>query len=88
MHKFAKLFDVGERQIVVYIEYADDADGDEDQWTLHQITSADFGMLDLALTGPEAAMRKILDAYDQSAAENFFRMPIVTRALEMESEAA
>jgi hypothetical protein len=88
MHKFAKLFDVGERQIIVYIECADDADGDEDKYTLHQITSASFGMMDVAFSGPEAAMRKILEAYDQSAADNFFRMPIITRAIDMESEAA
>lgn len=88
MEKFAKLFDVEDRQLIVYVEYDDEADGDQDRYTLHQITDLGFGMLDLKFGGPEAQMRRVLDDYDQAAAARFFDIDIVKQAIGIGEEAA
>ncbi len=86
MEKFAKLFDVEDRQLIVYIEYSEDADGDEDKYTLHQITDLGFGMMDLSLGGPQAAMRRVFAEYEQATAENFFKIDIVKQAMGLKAE--
>ena len=87
MRKFAKLFDVGDRQLIVYVEA--DVDHEEDGKSIvHQITDLGGAGLDLTIGGPDAAMRKVFDMYDQTAAENFFKIDIVAKAVEEFSEAA
>lgn len=81
MRRFAKVFDVGEQQLLVHIGDVDDDDDRDGYVKLHQITDIGAAMLDVALTGPEEAMRKVLDAYDQTVAENFFKIDIVAKAV-------
>lgn len=86
MQKFAKLFDVGERQLIVYFEYAND--DDEDKYLVHQISALGFAMIDITFSGPEVAMRKVFDMYEQATAENFFNMDIIKKAMDLDDEKA
>lgn len=81
MRKFAKLFDVGDRQLIVYVEV--DTDHEEDgKSVVHQITDLGRASIDMTIGGPDAAMWKLFEMYDQTAAENFFKIDIVAKAME------
>ncbi len=84
VERFAKVFDVGPRQVLAYIEF--DNEQDDDLFILHQIFPAPGMMVDVAIRGPEHVMQKLFGMYDQQAAENLMGTEIVKKALAITSE--
>jgi len=76
MSDFAKLFRVGQYQLLVFIE--DDQEKD-DHSILHQMVDLDGARMDLAMKGPTSAMEKLFDLYDNLAGQNFFTLEFVKK---------
>lgn len=72
---FAKTFDLGEYQLLVFIDrYEEDDAGNIE---IHQIIDIGQALLTIKIGGPEAVMQKAFDAYGQEQAENFLALPMV-----------
>jgi hypothetical protein len=74
---FAKLFRVGEKQYLAFIE----PDDEDETLILHQMTDAKDLVIDLKLRGSEQTIQAVFDQLDQQAAENFFSIDIIKTAL-------
>lgn len=83
MHRFAKLFEVGEYQLLVFIDATDDESDNEDYVAVHQMTDIGGALLDLTMRGPETAMQSLFDQYDDTAAANFFTLDMVKNAVSL-----
>lgn len=82
MSQFAKTFDVGDHQLLVYIEFDVDRDDDDsDQHVIHQIFQAPIGMVDISLKLPEAPARNIFEAFTQIEAEILLQGPMVLKIM-------
>ena len=82
MNIFAKTFVVGERQLLVYIEYDSDQDDEPgDVYIIHQIAKVSIGMVDVSLKMPEHSARKVFEAYSETEATNFFGLSILAKLL-------
>lgn len=73
--RFAKVFDAGEYQLLVFIDATDE--NDDDHTALHQMTDIGGALLDITLRGPDRSMQAIFDAYGPEQASNFFQMQTV-----------
>lgn len=80
-HRFAKLFEVGKYQLLVFIDTTDD--NEDDYTAVHQMTDIGGALLDMTLRGPEKAMRTIFDGYGQEQAVNFFGIETVQKMIHM-----
>lgn len=80
-HRFAKTFDVGAYQLLVFIDRTDD--NEDDHTALHQMVDVGVALLDLTLRGPDAAMRKVFEGYEQDNAINFFTISTVQKMINM-----
>jgi len=87
MKKFARVFDVGQYQLLVYIE--PDNDNEDDGYSrVHQITDVGGAILDMAFVAPDAPAQIVFNDYSQDNAVNFFGIGMVAKVIEQFSEEA
>lgn len=80
MTDFAKLFRVGEQQLLVFME--PDSDSADDGILLHQMIDVNGLVIDLKMRGSENAIEAVFARLGQEEAENFFKIDVIKSLLE------